>query len=274
MSQDDQNNPQLPTPRGSAPDGAPQVPPPSNTPAGPQSGASGPPNPYGGAGPQPHQGWSAQGHPGGPHGSHGLGGGPRPPQEAPGYGGGPQPHHGYGSQPGHQGSAPYGQGYGPQGSFPGQPGTSTKRQLWASLPQQGKIWLYVALGGAAAMLLGSLGAWVNVRTGYGTISVNGTEGDGVLTLLLSLAAAGVLLAMTFATLDSKVRTILAWVAVGCAALSLIILLVFFGNMGDAADLGGIDPSVGLSVGWGVIFLLLGTLALGAGAVILALKHTK
>jgi hypothetical protein len=45
---------------------------------------------------------------------------------------------------------------------------------------------WIALGAAAAIVIGSLGPWATALGGI--VSANGTDGDGVITLILALIA--------------------------------------------------------------------------------------
>lgn len=110
---------------------------------------------------------------------------------------------------------------------------------------------YVA---AALILVGSLGPWGTV---FG-ISVAGTEGDGVITLILAiLAAAGVFLTTT--AVDGKPRFKAQWLTIVFAAISALIGII------DFLD---ISSSDGVSPGWGLWLVLLASIALTVVGVLL------
>ena len=50
----------------------------------------------------------------------------------------------------------------------------------------------VAMVAAGGVILGSLLPWASISTGFGTISMSGTDGDGVITLLLGSMAVALL----------------------------------------------------------------------------------
>ena len=55
-------------------------------------------------------------------------------------------------------------------------------------PQARWLWL----GGAVAVVIGAVLPWASLSTPFGTISKNGSDGDGILTMILGIAT-GVLL---------------------------------------------------------------------------------
>jgi len=93
---------------------------------------------------------------------------------------------------------------------------------------------------AAILALGALLPWATVTSVFGTISVAGTHGDGVLTLLCAVAI-GVMFGLW-----KRPALIVAAVLAGIASLVGVIDLVNIGRA--AADLGGfIDASPGIGL---------------------------
>jgi hypothetical protein len=119
-------------------------------------------------------------------------------------------------------------------------------------PSQWPPW--VAFGGAGAVAVGSLLPWVTVHSAFGSISVAGTEGDGVITLIIGLA---------FAAAYAAKKIPLAAPA-GFAALVMAIyeLTNVQSGIRDAErELGEFATA---SVGIGLWIVLIGAIAMLAG----------
>jgi hypothetical protein len=119
-------------------------------------------------------------------------------------------------------------------------------------PPQWPPW--VAYGGAGAVVLGSLLPWVTVHSAFGSISIAGTEGDGVITLIIGLA---------FAAGFAAKKTVLAALA-GFAALGMAIyeLTNVQSGIRDAErELGEFATA---SVGIGLWIVLIGAIAMLLG----------
>lgn len=82
----------------------------------------------------------------------------------------------------------------------------------APVKQPTALWL--AFGGCAALIVGAFLPWVSAATAFGSVSVNGIEGDGKLTAGAG-AVAGVLLLVAMS--DRSRRLCAAVVAVGVVA---------------------------------------------------------
>lgn len=107
----------------------------------------------------------------------------------------------------------------------------------------------------ALVLVGSLGPWASV---FG-ISVAGTDGDGLMTLLGALLAAGtVFLTVTAGAAKPKFKA--QWITVAIGVLVALIALI------DIIDLSSTEA---VSVGWGIWLVLLAGAALTACGVLLA-----
>jgi hypothetical protein len=101
---------------------------------------------------------------------------------------------------------------------------------------------WVAIGGAAATFIGALLPWVNGPFG---ISVNGTSGDGIIAIILSLPMAG------FAWLMVRKR----WASVPTMIFSILtIALMAF----EVVHISSASPLA--SLGFGVIVCLVGGVA--------------
>lgn len=131
-----------------------------------------------------------------------------------------------------------------------------------------KLFWFCALGSAAAILLGSVGTWGSVSAYGAKVSVSGLEGDGVYTLLLSLAAAGVLAAAVFLETSRKVRSILSYVAAGAGALTALIAIL------NLANISGAGSEYGVDAGWGLFLVLFGGIALTVLSILLGLQLAK
>lgn len=114
------------------------------------------------------------------------------------------------------------------------------------------------IGGIAAALfvvIGSFLPWATVDTWIGTFSASGTDGDGVITLLLGLAA-GALIALW-----KRPLVIIAAVAAGLAALVALVDLVDLGRAIGDNGFADVTPGIGL------ILTLLAAMAAAALAVV-------
>jgi len=90
------------------------------------------------------------------------------------------------------------------------------------LSRENKVWL---IGAGAAIILGSLLPWVSA----GIISLSGTEGDGVFTLIMG----GVIAIVGFVGKSSKS------VAVAVVTMAIVSGLIVFNVMTNLAD---VDPT--------------------------------
>lgn len=126
----------------------------------------------------------------------------------------------------------------------------------------------IIAGSALLVLLGSLLPWATVETGFGSISVRGTEGDGVLTLLLALAGGAAAVAVVMAR---KPMAAIGGIVAGGLALA-IGLFDFIDLARATGDSGGL---VQAHTGFGLWLVLLGSLAMtGASIAILVLNKQQ
>jgi hypothetical protein len=130
--------------------------------------------------------------------------------------------------------------------------------------QELRITGFIASGGAAVLALGSLLPWLSVTSLFGTFSVAGTEGDGVITLILGGIAA---FALLMSTLNAARPGLLAGAI--AAGLGTAVSLYHLVNIGDTlagveAESDYVRASVGvglyLCAGGGVLASVLGMVA--------------
>lgn len=122
-------------------------------------------------------------------------------------------------------------------------------------PERPSQWLPIALVGAVAMAVGSVGPWATV---LGLISVDGTAGDGKITLAAAAVAGLACLRMG----PHGRRDLGAYVAVAAVLVGAVTAGYDLSNLSSAigsAGAGGIAQ-----VGWGLYAVLAGALVtLGA-----------
>ena len=126
----------------------------------------------------------------------------------------------------------------------------------------------MVFGGAAFVVVGSLLPWVKAEAGLFSVTKNGIDGDGVLTLLLAVALGLVFL------LGRNAKAV-AWLVIVLAALVLAIAIYDTVDVSNKADELGSRSSalfhVTASVGVGLwLTLAAGAVALVGG--IMALNH--
>lgn len=132
---------------------------------------------------------------------------------------------------------------------PGQPypfkKTGTKQMLLdATSSTSAPTMFTAALVGAVVIVVGALLPWVTVSTAFGTISVSGTEGDGVITLVCGVIAAALLVLGR----GRKTAAILAMLVGGLvAAVGLYDLVNVSAAAADVNGLARASAGVGLWV---------------------------
>lgn len=100
------------------------------------------------------------------------------------------------------------------------------------------------------VVVGSMGPWASIWI----ITVNGTEGDGVFTLLLGLGA-GLLALVRLAR--PHLRRRLMWIACVALGLSAAVGVYDWADLeSTAGDPGALDVNV--SVGWGLVVVTVGS----------------
>ena len=120
---------------------------------------------------------------------------------------------------------------------------------------------WLLLGGTAVVAVGSLLPWAIVSAGFMTVSKAGTDGDGVVTLLLALVVGGLALFSWKAGLSR--RMVITSLVVG-----LIVLAIGVYDTVDVATTVNETEFVEVraSVGIGLWLTLLGSIAMVAGAI--------
>ncbi|MFT7602324.1 MAG: hypothetical protein ACI8TP_005292 [Acidimicrobiales bacterium] len=113
----------------------------------------------------------------------------------------------------------------------------------------------VAIGGFALAALGSLLPWATLNTGFGSISISGTSGDGVITLLSSFFLAGLtVIALVLGPVRKK------WLLGTAAGTGLLTLLAMWELGNVSSNLGDVSNEFAqASTGVGLWVLLLGSL---------------
>ena len=135
------------------------------------------------------------------------------------------------------------------------------------------IWLLCAAGAALISFIGSFMPWGKVSSPYfGTITISGTDGDGILTMFLSLIIIGGNAAYLFVEqLTQKWWRAIPVIAIG--AILLLISIIDWADIGSRA--GDVDKELAkVSVGAGLILILLASLAIIAFGVLALLNDRK
>jgi hypothetical protein len=125
---------------------------------------------------------------------------------------------------------------------------------------------WVTLGGAIVLFLGSFLPWASVDLGFGSVSKNGTSGDGVFTLI----GAVVIALLVFPAVKQPVARGRAVAACVVAALALLVCIV------DIVDVNRIADEVGaeIDVGFGLWLCAIGAAAAGVGSLLLTVNAKK
>jgi hypothetical protein len=117
----------------------------------------------------------------------------------------------------------------------------------------------IAFVGAAWVVIGSLGPWGTFTSFYGDVSINGTSGDGKLTLILGI---GIAIAMLLAFSHPRLGYTLT-------ILESILVIVIAGdhwnNMAGLVD--GNIKYVVIEIKWGLYLVLVGGCLALSGAII-------
>lgn len=135
------------------------------------------------------------------------------------------------------------------------------------------IWLLCAAGAALISFIGSFMTWGKVTAPYvGTVKISGTDGDGIITMFLSLIIIGGIAAYLFVEqLAQKWWRAIPVIAIG--AILLLISIIDWASIGS--KVGDFDEDVvKVSVGAGLIFILLASIAIIAFGVLALLNDRK
>jgi hypothetical protein len=116
-------------------------------------------------------------------------------------------------------------------------------------------------GGAGALAIGSLLPWVKASVGLFTVTRNGTDGDGVITLIIAGLAALLYLVI-------KPRPAAEWVAVALGGVAGAIAVYDIADVANRAqELAASDSTVSASIGFGLIVAAIGAAAVVVGGII-------
>jgi len=116
------------------------------------------------------------------------------------------------------------------------------------------------LGGAVALAVGSFLPWVKASAGIFSVTTNGTDGDGVLTLILAVLVVALFLLVKPRRVAAIVTTVLAVVAAGIALYDTV-------NVSNKAhDLASSASGVSASIGVGLILAAIASVVLLAGGI--------
>ena len=153
---------------------------------------------------------------------------------------------------------PLGLAPGPRVATPNQlSGRALQRPDWP-LPIR-----VLVVGGSALLALGSFLPWARAEAGPFTATKDGLDGDGVLTLVLSVAIA----LLFFLVRKPKV---MAWVVIGLGVLAAAIALIDIADVSNRADdLSGRDlgMTASVSVGIGLWLALVGAVVAIVGGIV-------
>lgn len=222
--------------------------------------------------------------------TNGNNGAPQQPQQPQGQDWNQNPYGQQNPAPQQQGQNTYGapqqgaqNGYG-QNNFQNQQGFNGQNQQngqgaqfdiskYLDFSNKSVIWLLCAAGAALISFIGSFMPWGKVSVPfYGTITVSGTDGDGIITMFLSLIIIGGIAAYLFVEqLAQKWWRAIPVIAIG--AILLLISIIDWASIGSKA--GDFDEDVvNVSVGAGLILILLASIAIIAFGVLALLNDRK
>lgn len=134
------------------------------------------------------------------------------------------------------------------------------------------LWPIVGLVGALLVFIGSMGPWAQARVFTTEFSISGLEGDGVITLVLSLVAAVFLGLGNFLP---SLRGVFWPVLVASIAAGLCLVFGLYDAVNISSKLNSGTELAGGSVGWGLVLVILGSVVATAGCVVhLVLRQKK
>jgi hypothetical protein len=131
---------------------------------------------------------------------------------------------------------------------PPRPGEASVRPPGSARLDASRAGHLVGIAGCAAVVVGSLGPWATLATAIGDVSIAGTSGDGALTIVAALVAAG-----GFATSFWWMR----WLG---ALTALIVGAYDWRHLRSRiADVNASTDAARASVGWGLWVVVIGAL---------------
>ncbi|SCX11615.1 DUF5336 domain-containing protein [Corynebacterium jeikeium] len=152
-------------------------------------------------------------------------------------------------------------------------GTQFDIKKYLDFSNKSVLWLVCAAGAALISFIGSFMPWGKVSAPfYGTITISGTDGDGIITMFLSLIIIGGIAAYLFVEqLAQKWWRAIPVIAIG--AILFLISIMDWADIGSRAD--DVDEElVSVSVGAGLILILLASIAIIAFGVLALLNDRK
>ncbi len=140
------------------------------------------------------------------------------------------------------------------GPLPPDPGLSAPQPGSRRPLGPAKLLPGIVIGAGVLVVLGSLLPWATVSSGIGSLSVDGTSGDGKLTLILGVIA----LVMGVVLLQRGAGV--GWL-VGTGVVFLVTLGVSIKDASDISSFGDqVTALVGVHVGFGLWLCILGSIA--------------
>lgn len=106
----------------------------------------------------------------------------------------------------------------------------------------------IGIVAAIMVIVGSVGPWATVTSGFGAVNASGTSGDGVITLVLSIAALFWLI--RYLTNEDSSTGNLVWIAVLFGA-SFGLAMYTSNNLSELIDSEAGNAYVRMSTGWGL-----------------------
>jgi hypothetical protein len=118
----------------------------------------------------------------------------------------------------------------------------------------------VAAGAAAGVIIGSVSPWATISFGFGQISVNGTDGDGQLTLVGGVAI------LVLVILSKYLASLIV------SVITAAVLVYDYFNIASSIDVGD-DTFASAAVGWGIQLATVGAIV-AAVASFLMMQRVK
>ena len=125
---------------------------------------------------------------------------------------------------------------------------------------------WVTLGGAIALFIGSFLPWASVDTVFGSVSKNGTSGDGVFTII----GAALIALLAFPAVKQPVARGRVLAACVVAGLALLVCVVDIVDVNRIADEAGAE----IDVGFGLWLCAVGAAAAVIGSLLLMVDAKK
>ena len=125
---------------------------------------------------------------------------------------------------------------------------------------------WVTLGGAIALFIGSFLPWASVDTVFGSVSKNGTSGDGVFTII----GAALIAPLVFPAVKQPVARGRVLAVCVVAGLALLVCVVDIVDVNRIADEAGAE----IDVGFGLWLCAVGAAAAVIGSLLLMVDAKK